>query len=251
MYRSGITILFISLFTLSGIAYSNINRSDSNEWLAPTDLNEFFTKSNAFFGKYVQNGRVDYKLMGSQKEDLSVLIRMVGQTDLSGADKNTKTAFYLNAYNLLTINAVVSNMPIKSPLDVSGFFDAKKYDVAGAKLTLNEIENTYLRPDARVHFALVCAAIGCPKLMSEAYTPEKVQSQLNNQTKKAMNDAGFIRVDENGKSVAISQIFDWYKDDFVKDAGTVMNFINKFRTSPIPSDYKVTSYTYDWNLNIK
>lgn len=242
-------IIIFCAFNQNTIA-ANV-RTDSNELSAPTDLNEFFSKANSFLGKYVSNGKVDYALIGKQKAELETLINMIEKADLSNADKSTKTAFYLNAYNLLTIHSVVMNMPIKSPLDVKGFFDAKQHNVAGNMNTLNDIENKYLRPDPRVHFALVCAAIGCPKLMSEAYMPDKVQTQLINQTKKALNDASFIKVDASAKTVAISQLFDWYKDDFVNDTGTVINFINKFRNTPIPADYAVTYYNYDWSLNIK
>lgn len=94
--------------------------SDSNELSAPADLNEFFPIP-ILFGKYVSNGKVDYALIGKQKAELVTLINMIEKADVSKADKNTKTAFYLNAYNLLTINSVVMNMPIKSPLDVKGF----------------------------------------------------------------------------------------------------------------------------------
>lgn len=249
--KSTITFLIITFFVFNQNMFAANIHSDSNELSAPTDLNEFFSNANSFFGKYVSNGKVDYTLIGKQKAELISLINMIEKANVSNADKNTRTAFYLNAYNLLTINSVVVNMPIKSPLDVKGFFDAKQHNVAGNMLTLNDIENKYLRPDPRVHFALVCAAIGCPKLMSEAYMPDKVQTQLINQTKKAMNDASFIKVDASAKTVAISQLFDWYKDDFVNNTGTVINFINKFRNTPIPEDYTVSFYTYDWNLNIK
>ncbi len=246
-----IAFLTITFFVFNQNTFAANVHSDSNELSAPADLNEFFSNSNTFFGKYVSNGKVDYALIGKQKAELVTLINMIEKADVSKADKNTKTAFYLNAYNLLTINSVVMNMPIKSPLDVKGFFDAKPHNIAGNMITLNDIENKFLRPDPRVHFALVCAAIGCPKLMSEAYMPDKVQTQLINQTKKAMNDASFIKVDDSAKTVAISQLFDWYKDDFVNNTGTVINFINKFRNTPIPADYTITFYNYDWNLNIK
>ncbi|MFN3941001.1 MAG: DUF547 domain-containing protein, partial [Chitinophagales bacterium] len=215
------------------------------------ELSIFFNKANTFMSTYVANGKVNYKALVADPASLNALTEMIATADLSNADRNTRIAFYINAYNILTIKTVVANMPIKSPLDVPGFFDKKQHDVAGVKLTLNDIENSMLRPDARVHFVLVCAANGCPVIMNEAYMPDKVQNQLNVQTKKALSDPNFIRVDAASKSVAISQIFDWYKDDFIKDAGTVTSFINKFRTAPIPADYKVVTYDYDWNLNIK
>lgn len=234
------------------ITISAVNNSFATVDNSPlTDLSEFFSKSNTFLSTYVANGKVDYKTLAADPTALNKLTDMIATADLSDVDKNTRTAFYINAYNILTIKSVVANMPLKSPLDVAGFFDTKQHQIAGAKLTLNEIENTKLRPDARVHFVLVCAANGCPQIINEAYMPDKIQNQLNTQTKKALSDSNFIRVDASTKTVAISQIFEWYKDDFIKDAGTVINYINKFRTTPIPADYKVTTYEYDWKLNIK
>jgi hypothetical protein len=171
--------------------------------------------------------------------------------DLTDADKNTKTAFYLNAYNIIVIQSVINNLPIAKPTDVNGFFDETKHNVAGVNLTLNEIENTKLRPDARVHFALVCAAKGCPKISSEAFTPEKVESQLSSLTKKALNDNTFIKVDNAKATVQISKIFDWYGVDFVKSAGSALAYINSYRDVKIPENFKIAYYEYNWNLNGK
>lgn len=227
---------------------------DTNEFSIPTDsntvsLDAFFTDTDAFLKKWVVNGKVDYAGIKADRAGLDALYATIGAADLSQADKQTQTAFYINAYNLVTIYSVVSKMPISSPLDVTGFFDAKKHQVAGSYLTLNELENKKLRPDPRVHFVLVCAANGCPKLRSEAYMPAKVQEQLDAATRAAVNDNTFIRVNNDGKTVMLSQIFDWYKDDFIKSDGSDLAFINKYRTTKIPESYKKEFYTYDWKLN--
>lgn len=229
---------------------------DTNEYTIVTDsagvtLADFFSDTDNFLKKYVSNGLVDYKTLKSNPADIKSLYTMIGKADLTDADKPTQTAFYINAYNLITIYAIVDKMPISSPLDVPGFFDTKKHQVAGAYMTLNELENKKLRPDPRVHFALVCGAKGCPKLQSKAFLPATVMDQLTAVTKAAMNDTEFIRVNSATKTVAISQIFDWYKDDFIKSAGSDLAYINANRSAKIPSDYKKEFYTYDWKLNIK
>jgi hypothetical protein len=48
--------------------------------------------------------------------------------------------------------------------------------------------------------------------------------------------------------VALSKIFDWYKEDFGGTPG-VISFLNKRRPQPIPADAKITYQDYNWNLN--
>lgn len=252
-------MLHILLLTagMTLISYSvpaiNFTNEDTNGYAVSenvVDLSEFFTLSNTFIGTYVAGGKVDYQAIKTNRNQLDALTTMIQQADLAEASKDTKTAFYINAYNLLVIQNVVDHMPITSPLDVKGFFDAIKFSIAGETLTLNEIENKKLRPDPRVHFVLVCAAKGCPKMLNEAYMPDKVQAQLNAQTKKALNDPDFIRIDPANKKVFISQIFDWYKDDFLKSNASIREYVNRYR-SEIPADYVMDFYTYNWELNKK
>ena len=100
--------------------------------------------------------------------------------------------------------------------------------------------------EARFHFVLVCAGLGCPPIINQAYLPDTLESQLQTQTQLALNDPEFIRT--KGKRVQLSQIFEWYKEDFVRN-GTVIQYINRFRKNPIPEKAKVSYYPYDWTLN--
>jgi hypothetical protein len=214
----------------------------------------FFSKSDAFFKKNVSSGGVDYAGIKAAPAELDELVGMVGSYNASSADKNTKKAFYLNAYNILVIKNVVNHYPIAKPLDVPGFFDAKKFKIAGSSLTLSDIENKVVRPtfkDARVHFALVCAAKSCPPIAAYAFMPSKVNAQLEAITKKALNRKSFIKVNAEDKTVQLSQILDWYKEDFLAEAGSLLEYVNKYRTEKIPDSYKQSFYTYNWALNVK
>lgn len=229
--------------------FPDTNENAIVEVATTATLDDFFTAANNFLVKYTTDGKVDYSGIKTEGTSIKELYETIGNTDLGNADKNTRTAFFLNAYNIIVIHSVVKNMPVAKPTDVKGFFDATKHNVAGSYLTLNDIENNKLRPDPRVHFSLVCAAKGCPKIASEAFMPSTVETQLTALTKKAMNDASFIKVDNTNKVVKISQIFDWYGADFIKSNGSALSFINSYRDSKIPDSYKVEYYTYDWNLN--
>ncbi|MGB3142836.1 MAG: DUF547 domain-containing protein [Maribacter sp.] len=214
------------------------------------DPDMFFNKADAFFKTYITNGKVEYKALHEEPAILADLMELLKGVDVSNVNDYTYQAFWINAYNLQVIQGIVSNYPLKSPLDVDGFFDKNKHQIAGKEVTLNQIENELLRAkfpnEPRFHFVLVCAGLGCPPIIDEAYRPSTLNEQLKTQTEKALNDPKFIRVE--GGEVKVSQIFEWYKSDFEK-AGGVVNFINSYREPKIPEDNKVSYYPYDWTLN--
>lgn len=214
----------------------------------------FFAKADAFLKKNVSHGGVNYPGIKANTAELDALVAQIASFPAASVDKKTKKAFYLNAYNILVIKNVVNHYPISKPLDVPGFFDQKKFKVAGSSLTLSDIENKKVRPtfkDARVHFALVCAAKSCPPIAAYAFTPGKVETQLDVLTKKAMNSSSFIKVDNENKKVRLSMILDWYKSDFLAESKTIIEFVNKYRSTPVPATYKQSFYTYNWALNLK
>ncbi|WP_091409625.1 DUF547 domain-containing protein [Aquimarina amphilecti] len=211
---------------------------------------EFFTKSDAFFKKHVANGKVDYKAIKSNPDELNELLDMAASLSVSKSDSKTFQAFYINGYNLSVIKGVINNYPTKSPLNIKGFFDKIKYTLAGKSTTLNDLENKILRKnfptEARFHFALVCAGLGCPPIISEAYTPSLLEKQLQRQTTIALNNPNFIKV--KGKKVQLSQIFEWYKGDFTQN-GSEIDYVNQFRKEKIPANSKISYYPYNWKLN--
>jgi hypothetical protein len=210
---------------------------------------DFISDTDALLKRYVKQGRVDYVGLKASN-DLDPLIQKVATVDLSVLKGNDKKAFLINAYNLLVIKQVLENYPLKSVLDVNGFFDGKKQNVGGRKLTLNQLEKELLLKefnDARLHFVLVCGALGCPPIINFAYTPAKLEAQLSKQTKLALNDPAFLRV--NGDKAELSKIFEWYASDFGGSKSAVLSFINKYRDEAVPTSAKVSYYTYDWTLN--
>lgn len=219
-----------------------------------TKLDQFFEDTEAFLKKYVKNGLVNYAAVKANKSDIQHLVEQI-ETMPVGKSANARIeAFYINSYNVLVIQAIAKQYPVKSPLDIDGFFDKKKHKIAEEYLTLNDIENVKLRKeygDARLHFVLVCAAKGCPKITNFAYRPEKLESQLETQTKKAINDPDFIRVKTGSKLVLISEIFKWYKSDFIATDNNqdFITYLNKYRNEKINTEMKVDFYPYNWQLN--
>jgi hypothetical protein len=212
----------------------------------------FFDEADAFFSTYVSNGSVDYETLNRDPKPLESLLKKAAAITVPQTDKSTYQSFWINAYNLAVIKGVVDNYPINSPLDIDGFFDTVKYPLGERLVTLNEIENELLRAkfdDARFHFVLVCGAKGCPPLISSAYTPKNLEQKLQAQTTKALNDPEFVKVSDG--AVTLSEIFKWYKVDFVKDGQTEIDFLNRFRRKKILKNSSVSYYTYNWNLNKK
>ena len=213
-------------------------------------VDTFVNKADAFFKAHIKNGRVDYKAIKNNPTTLNELTSLAKEVRVSKSDAKSYQAFWINAYNITVIDGIVANYPVKQPLDIKGFFDKTTHEVGGVKTTLNDIENKLLRKvfpkEARFHFVLVCAGLGCPPIINEAYTPSKLEAQLQRQTVKALNNPNFIRV--KGNKVQISQIFEWYKGDFTQ-GGSEVDFINKYRKEALPAKAKVSYYSYDWTLN--
>lgn len=215
------------------------------------DVSAFFSKANAFFKTHVFEGKVAYSNIYKNRKDLDELLDIAKTISVSKNDSKTYQAFWINAYNLSVIKGVVDNYPTKSPLDNEGFFDKTTYSLAGKNITLNDIEHKLLRAqfkDARFHFVLVCGALGCPPLINKAYLPNTLESQLQTQTKKALNGS-FLKVNTKKKRVEASQIMEWYKDDFTKNGMSEIDFINKYRTEKLEGKYKLSYFPYNWNLN--
>lgn len=220
--------------------------------LAQSTPGSFGNNVDAFMKAHVTDGRVDYARLKKSGDDLTSLYKQAGAVNLAGASDNEKKAFYINAYNVAVIYQVVQLFPIKSPLDKAGFFDQLKHRVAGQEMTLNQLEKERLLAaygDARVHFAVVCAAVSCPPLASFAYTANQLDAQLDERATLALNNPTFIRVSRGQKKAELSKIFDWYKGDFTKGGQSTVAYVNGFRREKIPADYAVGFYEYDWSLN--
>ena len=218
--------------------------------LQAQNLDTFFEKTDTFFSKNVKSGRVAYDKIHKNSVDLDELLSIAENIKVEISDPKNYQAFWINAYNLAVIKGIIDNYPTNSPLEHEGFFDKITYSLGGKNMTLNDIENELLRAkfnDARVHFVLVCGAIGCPPLINVAYKPETLEEQLTAQTKKAIN-GDFIRINAKKKRIQVSQIMEWYREDFVQN-GNEIDFLNQYLNQPLPSNYRLSYFEYNWKLN--
>lgn len=215
------------------------------------DLNTFFDKANTFFKTNVSNGKVAYDAIYSNPAQLNEVLKIAEGISVTKDDAKNYQAFWINAYNLSVIKGLIDKYPTKSPLDHAGFFDKTKHSLGGKSITLNDIEHKLLRGqfnDARFHFVLVCGAVGCPPLISKAYMADTLDSQLETQTKKAINGS-FIKVNTKKNRVQVSQIMEWYKGDFTMEGADEIDFINKYRTEKLEGKWKLSYFPYNWTIN--
>ena len=218
--------------------------------LSSAQSDPFLTNANQFFQNSVKYGLVDYQSIKENPSLLNTLTDQIANYLIAGKEPVTQKAFYTNAYNILVIKQVVDNLPIKGPWDVNGFFDTQKFEVAGQMVTLDELEKNILFsafPDPRLHFVLVCAAVGCPPIADYAFVPDSLESTLQNKTEEVLNIDWYVRVSK--KQTAVSKVFEWYRPDFVSDSTTVLDYVNQFRVIKIPAEHEITTYDYNWELN--
>lgn len=213
---------------------------------------DFFSDLTRLLQRHVTGGQVNYSSLQQDKAELQRLVQQIARYNLKGAPAAERKAFYINAYNVLVLQQVLSHYPLQSVMDVPGFFDKQQYTVAGESLTLNELEKQKLLAvykDARLHFALVCAAKSCPPLLNKAYTPAQVEAQLEAQARRTLQSQAFIKVQHSGKKVLVSEIFKWYERDFLQEASSIAAYVNRYRQNPLPHGYRLGYYTYQWALN--
>lgn len=204
---------------------------------------------------HTTDGQVNYPAIAADKSFATYL----GQLAVTPAPsaKNDKLVYYLNAYNALAMKGILDG---RSPSNFFGrhmFFKSAKFKLAGGVTSLHNIEHEILRKldEPRIHFAIICASMSCPKIRSEAFTSVKLEEQLNDNTRRFINDPTRNRFDKKEKMAYLSQIFKWFEEDFEKSNGSAQKFIAKFVTDPdiakelAVDGYKVTYLDYDWSLN--
>ena len=212
-------------------------------------------------------GKVDYEAIRDNKTVEDYIERLKNFDLATLKTENEKLAFWINAYNMLTVFGVIKKLKEypafaekghKSYLQRVKFFWRTKYVIGGKKYSLYQIENKILRKmnEPRIHFALNCASGSCPLLKDGLYSAENLDQELELATKIFIQSPTGVVIDREKNVVHMSQIFKWYKKDFEKAAGSVLEFVKKYilefdrkfiENNP---DIKISYQEYDWGLNI-
>jgi hypothetical protein len=171
--------------------------------------------------------------------------------------REQRLAFLVNAYNARAIAAVVSGSRPDSRFGRWRFFRYTRHAVGGEEITLWDLQHERIRPlgDARIHFALACAAVSCPRLASHAYRPESIDEELEQAALVFVNDPERNRFDASAGEARLSRIFEWHEEDFVGAAGSIAAYVAPFVRDPevagglAGGGYRVQYLEWDWSLN--
>lgn len=244
-----------NLLSAAGIgSQGQPKKAVKNELVSTTEnssVNVDHSQWDQLLKKYVDNkGWVNYNGFKKDQAKLDEYLKMLSVNNPTN-DWNVQEllAYYINLYNAATVKLIVENYPVKSIKDIDAPWTKGRVAVGNKMLSLGGIENGILRKmnEPRIHFAINCASISCPKLLDEAYTARKINEQLDRATKE------FINSDKNDISAnnpKISFIFDWYAKDFtVNGKKDVIGYINKYSNTKINPGATLSYKNYNWDLN--
>lgn len=235
------------------------NLSDATNFPNPTLYNEILKE-------HVEEGFVSYHTLERAPSRLDAyldLLAEVNEESFNSWTEPEQITYLINLYNAWTLRLILDHYPIESIRKIgnifSGPWDQKIVSLFGEKTTLNKIEHDILREnydEPRVHFALVCAAKGCPPLRAEPYDPERLEEQLEEQGRIFMGDEEKNYIDFEKNIFYLSPIFKWFKKDFLKNSDSLIDYVAPYfpeETSSKIQDqkYKVKFTYYDWSLNAR
>lgn len=208
--------------------------------------------------------RVAYaKVSDTDRRRLKDYLSSLSALRISDYSRNEQRAYWINLYNALTVDVVLDHYPVDSIRDISispGFFSIgpwgkKLIRVEGEEVSLNDVEHRILRPvwkDPRIHYAVNCASLGCPKVMPRAFTAANTEAFLEQGARDFINSEHGARFDAGGRLTA-SSIYDWFQEDFGGDEAGVIAHLRAFAQPALAAKLDgvtdVYDFEYDWTLN--
>lgn len=204
-------------------------------------------------------GLVDYKGLKKDAEPLDKYIAAPAKAPIDEMGRDQRLALLINGYNAFTLRLILDYYPIKSIKDIPADkrWDDKRWNIGGHTWSVNEIEHKQIRPhfkEPRIHFALVCAAIGCPPLRNEVYTADHLEEQLQAQAVYVHTHGRWFQFDAKTHTLKLTSLYNWYSSDFDQVAGSVVKYAARY--SPALKKAVDAGHTpkaqfldYDWSLN--
>ncbi len=203
-------------------------------------------------------GRVNFPALAKDRADLDRFVAYVYDIGPNNhpqrfASSRHVLAYHLNAYNALAMFRVIeSGIPDSlAGLRKVGFFYLGKLQVGGEAISLYDYENKVIRAlgEPRIHFALNCMSIGCPRLPREPFLPDTLEMQLERETRRFLNDARHVMVDDSARVLRLSEIFKFYTGDFLAVAPSLAAYVNRYRDAKVPEGHAIAFIPYDWTIN--
>ncbi|HUY90112.1 MAG TPA: DUF547 domain-containing protein [Pirellulales bacterium] len=212
-------------------------------------------------------GMVDYtgwKASSPDRQSLEKYLASLSQADVAKpAAREAKLAFWINAYNAVTVEGILREYPTSSirnhTAKVFGYniWDDLLLTVGSQSYSLNQMEHEVLRKmgDPRIHFAIVCASVGCPPLRDEAYVADRIDEQLTDNAKRFFGNPAKFQAEPRSRKISVSPILKWFADDFGADQAAQMRTIAPFLPDKASQQLarsgqaSVEYLDYDWSLN--
>ncbi len=205
-----------------------------------------------------ETGRVDFVALAQDRRDLDRYLAWIARAGPASTPqlyrgRNAVLAYHINAYNALAMRIVLEKgrpgeLGFAQRVD---FFFLTRVPVDGRLLSLYAYENDVIRrlSEPRVHFALNCMALGCPRLPREPFGAERLDTQLERETRRFFAAPKNLRVEHAMRTVYINELLQWYAEDFQAQTPSLVAYVNRYRAEPIPARYRVAFIPYDWTLN--
>jgi hypothetical protein len=203
-------------------------------------------------------GRVDFEALAADRHDLDRYVAWlyaVGPNNAPGLFPSPEhvLAHHLNAYNALAMYNIIEDgiPPTLAGLKKVEFFLLRQVRVGGAPLSLYAYENDVIRKlgDERVHFALNCMAVACPRLPRTPFHAGTLDAVLEREARLFFSERRNLEVEPTRRVVRVSEILSFYTEDFLARSPTLVAYVNRYRDVPIPADYRVEFIPYDWTIN--
>jgi hypothetical protein len=256
MFHAIMRVAYMGLLSLVSIA-TPVPARDA----ATTNLNigEWETAWTKVLTRYVDDsGRIDFDSLRQNHADLDRVVAFIAAVDPDSQpqrfpDKHSRLAFYINAYNALAMYGVVqAGVPESlSGLTKFTFFYLRTFTVGGKSISLYKFENDVIRPlgEERVHFALNCMVVSCPRLPRVAFSAAALDGELDTAARSFVEDSRNVWIEHPKREVWLSAIFDFYTQDFLAHAPSLIAYVNRYRAAQIPADFNVRFLEYHWTVN--
>ena len=202
-------------------------------------------------------GRVDFAALERDRGDLDRYVSWVYAVGPNNrpeafAGRAEILAYHLNAYNALAMYSVLAAGVPRSISEYGKlrFFWLRRMKVGGEPISLYRYENEVIRPlgEERVHFALNCMAVHCPRLPRQPFRAATLEADLAREARQFLNEARNVQVDPLRRVVRLSEIFDFFPEDFLAKAPSLLEYVNRHRAAPVPAGYAVEFIPYDWTV---
>lgn len=221
---------------------------------------------DAFLQKYVvahehgPNGVRYDTVSAADRKSLTAYLQAMQAVAIDQYNRDVQRAYWINLYNAKTLDLVLENYPVDSIRDIggglftSGPWDQTVLEVAGRKLSLNDIEHRILRPiwhDGMTHYGVNCASISCPSLRAHAYTAQNLYAALRKNARDYVNSPEGVDIEDG--QVTASKLYDWYAADFGRSQRAIVSHLRQFADGALSARLdmlgRIDGYAYDWSLN--